>query len=123
MLSVCSDDEITFAVNDWTSEFPPNVMQFLTRAKSQRRKAMHQIQPKLERPPKHKEVAANAVKAMMDALQDNGADIDPAPVEPTPDTSREYYAAHGYTNLDGDYDAWLMSKPHKKDKPIKHYRG
>ena len=123
VLGGVTGEQLKYALDTWDAEFPPSVMQFRTRCRSQERKPMHQIQPKLERPPRDKASAAAAVAAMKAALQDNGADLEPE-VSPPLDTSRDWYAGHGYTNLDGDYDAWLMAKPHNPgDEPVKHYRS
>ncbi len=125
VLGGITGDQLKFALDTWDAEYPPSVMQFRTRCRSMERKPMHQIQPKIEHKPRtanRKASAAEAVAEMRASLLDSGADLNPE-VSPTLDTSRDWYAAHGYTNIDGDYDAWLMSKPHQPgDKPKKHYR-
>lgn len=116
-LGNCTSEQIAWAYESWDSEFPPSSLQFRTRCKAMERKPMHQIQPKLERPPRDKDAASQAVADMRASLLDHGADLEPADRPQAPDVSRDWYAAHGYTNLDGDYDDWLMSKPHNDDKP------
>ena len=116
VLGECSVVEIEYALESWKADFPPNVMQFHTSAKSNKRSEAHTIHHAVPKPDVPESIVDTELDKMHSLLT-KGISHDSQDRQ-VMTADRDWFERHGMRNLDRDYDAALMAK---RAKPQPEY--
>lgn len=102
VLANCTADEITHGLETWDSEFPPNVMQFRTRCKTndtwQHKSAAYKPFPKALPKPKSKESVVNKAFAKMRQVIKQIPEREKKEIEPIAADEESFFGDRPYKN-------------------------